>query len=91
MARSLHYSFGEKRAVSEPLDAQAPHVTFPLYRVMDWFVVTPPSETRALVNAHHATRWVGRVREGGAEGGVHPTNYVAWRGFFQRRRLIVDP
>ncbi|CAM9874990.1 unnamed protein product [Ascophyllum nodosum] len=45
MVRSLHYSFGEKRAVSEPLDAQAPHVTFPLYRVMDWFVVTPPNET----------------------------------------------
>lgn len=47
MVKSLHYSFGERRAPSDPLDAEKPHVTFPLYRVMDWFVVTPEGkETR---------------------------------------------
>lgn len=45
MVKSLHYSFGERRAPSDPLDVENPHVTFPLYRVMDWFVVTPESET----------------------------------------------
>eukprot|EP00752_Nemacystus_decipiens_P007824 g6989.t1 len=45
MVKSLHYSFGERRAPSDPMDAESPHVTFPLYRVMDWFVVTPEAET----------------------------------------------
>ncbi|CAM9517348.1 unnamed protein product, partial [Hapterophycus canaliculatus] len=45
MVKSLHYSFGERRPSSDPLDVEKPHVTFPLYRVMDWFVVTPKDET----------------------------------------------
>ncbi|CAM9676672.1 unnamed protein product [Discosporangium mesarthrocarpum] len=44
LIRSLHYSFGEKKLSGDPLDAEVPHVTFPLYRVMDWFVVTPEGE-----------------------------------------------
>lgn len=44
MVKSLHYSFGERRPPSDPLEAESPHVTFPLYRVMDWFVVTPEGE-----------------------------------------------
>ncbi|CAN0079411.1 unnamed protein product [Pylaiella littoralis] len=44
MVKSLHYSFGERRPPSDPLDVEKPHVTFPLYRVMDWFVVTPKAE-----------------------------------------------
>lgn len=46
MVKSLHYSFGERRPPSDPLEAESPHVTFPLYRVMDWFVVTPEGEKR---------------------------------------------
>lgn len=52
MIKSLHYSFGEKRTPLDPLDAEAPHVTFPLYRVMDWFVVSSSSEARFLSGTH---------------------------------------
>lgn len=44
MIKSLHYSFGERRPPADPLEAEMPHITFPLYRVMDGFVVTPAGE-----------------------------------------------
>lgn len=50
MVKSLHYSFGERRPPSDPLDVEKPHVTFPLYRVMDCFVVTPKGEENTTVS-----------------------------------------
>lgn len=63
MIKSLHYSFGEKRTLLDPLEAEAPHVTFPLYRVMDWFVVTSPSEACSPSGAHHRSFGLQRHRD----------------------------
>lgn len=63
MIKSLHYSFGEKRTPLDPLEAEAPHVTFPLYRVMDWFVVTSPSEARSPSGAHYRPSGLQRRRD----------------------------
>lgn len=55
----MHYSFGERRPPSDPLEAESPHVTFPLYRVMDWFVVTPEGEKVGRGAAGVTGRWTG--------------------------------
>lgn len=44
MVKTLHYSFGERKLPSDPSELEMPHVTFPLYRAMDYFVATPKGE-----------------------------------------------
>lgn len=78
----MHYSFGERRPPSDPLEAESPHVTFPLYRVMDWFVVTPEGEK---------VRW-GRSnrRDGQVEGTIDKqiSLWKALRGTIKRQTKL---
>lgn len=45
MVRSLHFSLGDTPSTADPLHAEKPHVTFPLFRAMDYFVATPDGKS----------------------------------------------